>query len=479
MTDKKRPEPSSPPRQRGISVRTLSSILCVVAILAVSFSLFESQRTMSHAQSLYELERARQKCDRAIQQFMDGSDYLTLQVQQFVIKGERVYMDNYWTEVNQTQSRDKALQAIMSVNITPQEREAAENGKHESDTLIDGEIWAMRMVSESIGIRETDMPPEVAQCRLSSADAALIAQEKQSAAIAYIFGPDYSMAKSSIRNNVNVFRNEITSRYADEALLVLSQARGTSVCMSVALMVLLAAMVITILCFLKLVVSPLIRFAGNLSRPDKGLSVTLRESGALEIKQFAKVFNALSAHVEQNTKRLEKMGYVDFLTGVPNRASITEYVSDQIRQQNSPLGLMMIDIDNFKKFNDTYGHALGDRVLRQVAQAICSVPPPGVGISGRLCGEEFVVSAPYSDETELGETAERILQSVRSISANDVGLPETVNFRITISVGGMLWRGEFPADFELLLSKADKALYVSKCDGKNKYSFYTGDGKAT
>ena len=458
--------------RKGISIRLLSVLLCLAAVLATAFSFFELEKAEQHTQSLYELEQERQTCDKAIQQFMDGSDYLTAQVQQFSVKGDPVFMNNYWTEVHETKSRDTALQDILSTNITPEEQRMAVASKDESDSLIQGEIWAMRIVSESIGLDEAAMPAEVAAYRLNAEDAALSAAQKQEAAIAYIFGPDYSTAKSLIRSNVNAFRNEIANRYGEEAMLALSKAKDTSHYMALGIIIFFLFIAGAILCFMRQVISPLVGFSRKLSEYENGRPISLKEHGAREIRQFAAAFNALYTQVDQNTKRLARLGYIDYLTDVPNRASITEYVEGMIADRKQPLGLLIIDIDNFKRFNDTYGHALGDKVLQQVARAICSVQPADSGISGRICGEEFLVVSQNADEKTLGAAAETILQNVRAITAADVKLPDTEGFRVTVSIGGIIWRGELPVDFIRLLSKADKALYTSKHTGKNKYTYF-------
>lgn len=458
--------------RRGISIRLLSMALIATAILAIALSVFELSQTTQHAQQLYELEQERILCDKAIQQFMDGSDRLTAQVQQFVIKGERSYMDSYWTEVNQIKSRDAALEMILGADLTAAEHDMALASKNESDSLIQGELWAMRMVSESIGLSPADMPSEVAACQLSPSDAALDAAQKQSAAIAYVFGPEYSTAKQAIRGNVTSFRNEIANRYGEETLAALAGTKETSTFMALCVVVFFLFTVFAILCFARQVVSPLVSYSRALTQYEEGKPISLRERGALEIRQFAGAFNALYAQVQQNEKRLARLGYIDFLTEVPNRASITEYVTEQIAGGVRPLGLLIVDIDNFKRFNDTYGHALGDKVLRHVAQAVCHVQPKDTGISGRICGEEFVVVARSASKGSLHKTADKILDNVRRITASDVGLEHIKDFHITVSIGGMLFYGDNTADIIGLLSKADQALYTSKNTGKDKYTFY-------
>lgn len=454
-----------------MSIRLLALMLILAAVLSLGFSVFELNQTMVHAQLLYELERERQECDRAIQQFMDGSDYLTAQVQQFAVKGKRAYMDAYWTEVYETRSRDKAVEAILNIPITHGEREMALAGKQESDALIGGEIWAMRMVCDSEGIK--DMPADVAAYQPDAQDQAMTAAQKREAAMTYLFGPDYSTVKNVIRGNVIAFRNEIANRYGEAAIDALTRTKDTSVYMVAGIVLFFVFLAWALWSFARQVVVPLIGFSNDLRGYETGRRMALKEDGAQEIRQFAHIFNDLYARLDLNAKRLERLSYVDYLTDVPNRASITEYTDALIQKGEAPLGVLIVDIDNFKLFNDTYGHTLGDQVLRKVAKAVSAAQPEEDGISGRICGEEFVVVTRNADEEKLEKIARAALENVRAITAKDVDLAQDGAFHVTVSIGGMLWRGEKPADFIWLLSRADKALYASKATGKDRYTFFS------
>ena len=296
----KNAHPSTEPRtlnagSAGLSIKVLSAILFLTAALAIVFSLFELRKGEVHAQQLYELEQERQTCDHAIQRFMDGSDYLTSQLQQFVIKGEREYMDAYWDEVYNTKSRDAALKDILNTDITPEEQAAAQKSKKESDSLISGEIWAMRMVSESIGLSEISMPKAVAGCRLSIEDASLSADENQAAAINYVFGPEYSTAKNAIRKNVNDFRNEIANRYSKETMSALAENKITSSHVAVGVVAFFLILIAVFAYFSHLVILPLMGFSRKLKLYEDGQLTELKESGALEIRQLARAFNSMSA----------------------------------------------------------------------------------------------------------------------------------------------------------------------------------------
>ena len=125
---------------------------------------------------------------------------------------------------------------------------------------------------------------------------------------------------------------------------------------------------------------------------------------------------------------------------------------------------MMIDIDNFKQINDTYGHLVGDRVLKQLS-ALLKREQRSVDIVARYGGEEFVVLLPETTNTESRNFAERIL---RRVATHDFGEPGNP-VRVTISIGIASFPDERVSDGESLLRLADTHLYRAKTDGRNRF----------
>jgi diguanylate cyclase (GGDEF)-like protein len=134
-----------------------------------------------------------------------------------------------------------------------------------------------------------------------------------------------------------------------------------------------------------------------------------------------------------------------------------------------------MDIDHFKKFNDTYGHATGDAVLKQVAKTIRDCVRVGLDLPCRYGGEEMVVLLPETDTQGALVTAERIR---REIEATALAGPEGEQLRVTISIG----IATFPAMAETasdLFERADQALYASKHGGRNRSTIYQVEAGTT
>lgn len=159
--------------------------------------------------------------------------------------------------------------------------------------------------------------------------------------------------------------------------------------------------------------------------------------------------------------RLEKEAETDFLTGFFNKRIIRNILVNELERTiryGIPLTVIFLDIDNFKTYNDTFGHVAGDVVLQKTADIIKNSIRT-VDIAGRFGGEEFVIILPGTKEEGAVAVAERIRKSI-----------ETYPFphrKVTASLGIALAKNSDSVDS--LLEKADQALYQAKRQGKNRF----------
>ncbi|MGV3742162.1 MAG: diguanylate cyclase [Burkholderiaceae bacterium] len=163
---------------------------------------------------------------------------------------------------------------------------------------------------------------------------------------------------------------------------------------------------------------------------------------------------------------LQTMAQTDFLSGLFNRRhfmSLAEQELQHAHRYGGPLTVMMIDIDHFKKVNDTYGHKSGDAVIRSFSD-LCRTSLRAVDIIGRLGGEEFAVLMPETDIEHAVSAATLLKQRAAQILvAGEKG--EAIRFTVSIGIAGRSVDGY---DLETLLSEADHALYEAKHTGRNK-----------
>jgi diguanylate cyclase (GGDEF)-like protein len=159
------------------------------------------------------------------------------------------------------------------------------------------------------------------------------------------------------------------------------------------------------------------------------------------------------------------------LTGLPNRRSFNESIVQRISEvarYGGELSFIILDVDHFKKFNDTYGHLLGDEVLKSVARVIRETVRDS-DIPTRLGGEEFGVVMPSIGLVDACQAAERLRLAIERCAVHYEGQP----LRVSASVGvTQVQAGDHP---EFLIERADQALYAAKEGGRNAVWFWDLD----
>jgi diguanylate cyclase (GGDEF)-like protein len=187
----------------------------------------------------------------------------------------------------------------------------------------------------------------------------------------------------------------------------------------------------------------------------------------LEIKALQKTYSEVLHVIE----RLEKAGLYDDLTGLYRRRPFLSRLQNWIQEckaQDETCGVLMVDIDHFKKINDTYGHSTGDQVIARVSQLLKKFENDTTFV-GRLGGEEFAVAIRGSTPQILatGEWMRREAERLHGPVFNSDGTPSDIEWKCTLSVG-VATSDQFGYQASLLLSQSDKALYKAKKGGRNQ-----------
>jgi diguanylate cyclase (GGDEF)-like protein len=180
-------------------------------------------------------------------------------------------------------------------------------------------------------------------------------------------------------------------------------------------------------------------------------------------QQVHKHTTGLEKIVAERTAELEKLAYTDSLTGINNRSAFLQASNEELsrsRRLSYDVGVMMLDLDHFKAINDIYGHDAGDKVLKQVSQAMSNCLRKEDTL-GRIGGEEFAIITPGADKGAMHKLASRLQQSIALL--NFSFLPEDKN--ITVSIG--YTRVSNDEDFKAALKRADEHLYTAKASGRN------------
>lgn len=179
------------------------------------------------------------------------------------------------------------------------------------------------------------------------------------------------------------------------------------------------------------------------------------------------------ARLLENNKRLEKMAMVDRLTQVHNRNYYDSQLSlemERATRNKKCLTFLLLDIDDFKRVNDQYGHDVGDIMLKLIAQNLKNHLRK-IDLFFRYGGEEFIALLPGVGQEDAERTADRIRLVVSQVQ-HVLGSGEKI--RRTVSIGGCIYPIDAQSEIDLF-RRADQALYLSKKEGKNRVTFYRAE----
>ncbi|MCC5852905.1 MAG: diguanylate cyclase [Alkalimonas sp.] len=177
---------------------------------------------------------------------------------------------------------------------------------------------------------------------------------------------------------------------------------------------------------------------------------------------------------------LQELASRDGLTGIANRRKFDTLLQQELHRsarQQQPLGLIMIDIDYFKRYNDYYGHLAGDDVLKQVAQQLQQVLKREGEVVARYGGEEFAIVVPACTAESLNKLLDALQDRVKQLG---IAHQQAPNQQLTISLGASLIEPDKTTTAHQLIQLADKALYQAKAAGRNQAKTFppVADGKA-
>ena len=193
-----------------------------------------------------------------------------------------------------------------------------------------------------------------------------------------------------------------------------------------------------------------------------------------EFVPLARAFNAMAAQLSQRERellasndRLTVIASIDMLSGLANRRgfqSRLDFEWMKAQQYDSQLSLLMIDVDHFKLFNDTYGHPEGDACLTRLGETLSGIAAETMGFAGRYGGEEFCLLLPNSDQGRAMEVGEMVRAAVEGLA-----MPHATSSyqTITVSVGVACTRPNNTQQPGDLIEAADAALYAAKHRGRN------------
>jgi len=439
---------------RGVSIKRLNYIMAAITIMVSVLLLIVSYRTLTIYNSLTERTEVSVKGQKSAQDVEEASDYLTEQVRCFVESGERQYLDAYFEESDVTQRREKALEELGKLFKGTTVFTALEQAEKQSMNLMNTEFYAMRLTVDAYGYDLSSFPAAVQNVTLTDTDAALSNPEKKERARQLVFDDNYHLQKAIISaktqeclNTIIIALENKQSDTANQFSFIIRVEQGL-------IIALIVIVLIIVLLTTFQVIAPLIKAIPHI-QSDKPIPI----SGSEEFRYLASTYNKIYEENKSQKEELEFEASHDQLTGAFNRKGFEKILQGV---GNTKTALLLIDVDRFKRINDTYGHAEGDKVLSKLTQVLSSHFHTGYALC-RIGGDEFVLFLPDVGPEKKEEINQKV-NEINNVLERCEDTPPT-----SISVGVAFGDNE---DGIVVYKKADIALYRVKENGRRGCAFY-------
>lgn len=439
---------------RGIKISFVNLFFTVLTGIVFCFILLISNNVKNRFNDVNDSMSKFIICQQSSEKIKESANYLTEQARLFVVTGSREHLDSYLKEYLETRSQQKAFRELEKVcsksDLALQRlRIALEQG----NGLIEMELYAMRLVCEAM--QEKDLPTAISKIAIGDLDKSSSPQEMKETAINNLFGDGYMIYKLRLNSNCQLTVAAIEQQIKKDLNMNADQLGSNIRRLRVLFFVLLIVNVFIFIGFGFLVILPLGKFRTSIENDEK-----LDVIGSLEFKSLAESYNEIYEIKAQNEKSLLKKAEYDGLTGILNRRAFDQ-ICETCAQKEQKIALLLIDMDNFKNVNDTYGHLGGDNALKSLAAAL-SETFRDTDYVARVGGDEFAAILPNCDAS----AANAIKKKIERINKR---LSQLAEHFVSVSVGVAFSDNGFSKE---LYDKADKALYMVKERGKRGCEVY-------
>lgn len=398
------------------------------------------------------------QCETLARQLQSGSDYLVEQVRMYTATGQREYMDNYFEEVNVTRRRETALEYFEENYGETDAFGQLKSAMMTSQNLNCTDRYAMRLMAEATLADSTSWPAEIRAVSLHDSDLAMSDAEQMRKARQLVCNSQYQNMRNDVTNKVTEGIESLTE------LIRSNQGRAATIFTDIYRKIELSAAILVALmleiCIMTrhLVVKPLMDYGQSIQRGEIFPIV-----GAAELQDLALTCNEVYRENQETQKLIRHEAEHDALTDALNRGSF-EKILNIYEGGEKPFAMIICDVDIFKQVNDTYGHAVGDQILKKVANLLTTTFR-GIDYICRIGGDEFAVIMVDVNQ-ELSYTVSDKIKIINDALFN----PADALPAVSLSVGVAFTDRENPD--QSIFKDADQALYQVKQKGRHACGFY-------
>ena len=397
-------------------------------------------------------------CERAALKLQRGSDILTEQVRLYVMTGQKKYLDGYFEEANVTKHREAAITDLKESFDSAPILLNLEAALKDSRELMEQEYYAMRLAAAGFGVSQESLPEEVKAVTLTEEDQALSSEEKLTKAQSLVSDDAYQTSKEKISGKAESCMKELAETTKNQQSKAASEFKNLCILLEIGVFLLVVFLIGSSVAVRTLIVNPLGSYNRSIEQ-DKTVPVI----GAAELQTLAVTYNRIFEENLETQKLIRHEAEHDALTDLLNRSSFDKALA-LYSQGSMNFALILVDVDRFKSVNDTYGHAVGDEILRRVAKRL-KESFRSTDYVFRIGGDEFAVLMMDVSEAFRHTVEEKLASLKKGLVCPEEGLPE-----ITLSIGVAFSDRKDPG--ESIFKDGDQALYYVKKHGKDGTCFY-------
>ena len=443
-------------KKRGVRlsrVNVLLIFLGLIIALFMVFSMYETNRSFNQIVNMTESYLSSQQTAGMLSNIANG---MSEQCAAFLRTGEPDCVHVYAGQLSAINAQFKANETMQSSDESRDEflAKAIEAFRAMNET----EIRAMRLMADTLPMGMAAYPLLIQQTKLSPEDEALTAEEKKTLAEKLIDSAEYRLNKEALTAAVDDSHRVASEQGKNRAAQTSAEVRKVMRRQKLLIFLFILIAVIALLINRFLIISPIQRSVDKLDKREP-----LPVLGSYEVRHLANVYNEV---LKDNAEKTEALSYAathDALTGLYNRADFDKVYSTCA---NDRIGIIIIDVDHFKQFNDEFGHGVGDHVLKIVAAKLMEHFRSEDHVS-RIGGDEFCIIMPGTKQEQAETIVEKIYEINRELQDNPDGLPS-----ITLSAGLAFW--DRPDPGESLLRDADSMLLSLKKTRTDCCAVYPG-----
>jgi len=442
-------------KYKAISIRTFGIIMIVVAFIMAIILQY----------SVHDVKVASDRTQEMSDIYIDGqislvnmktsSDAMVERVRTFVATGDIRYLEEYIDNLSDAESRAKTLDEIVEKLNGTSSHDQIQLVMKEIDNMIEAEMHSLKLALTGYEIDETKYTDKLILPELSDEESKLSHEQMIDKANELLFNEEYQIYRNQFADNIEQCirsLSEYTSLHRQDSYDTITYYQNNQ---RIAITISLILVILDVIVFWIFVVKPI---SNNVAHINKNEYLEVR--GLKDVQIMADAYNRMYDRIEKDKEKLSYEASHDSLTGLLNRNA---YNLSQSDLDDTNFCFILLDVDDFKGFNDTFGHDVGDKVLQKIARVLSSNARSEDYVF-RLGGDEFAIVLQGVKE-ENRNIIEKKMEKVR----NDLLIKDDDTPVIKISLGATFSSGKL--DMDRIYKEADVALYRAK-EEKNRMVFY-------